>query len=76
MKWFGDQEKDILSQVPKPTFYAPPPTPKEIQQARLLLMQITDWVNNGNKEMEREIWKLLAEYANKQAERKGEKTVL
>jgi hypothetical protein len=65
MKWFSENEKG----VPTPNFYPPPPPPKEILHARLLLMQIGDWSNNGNKEMEREIWKLLADYANKQAER-------
>jgi len=68
MKWFSGPDK--ISTTPLGCFILPPPpVPLNIQGAQVLLMQIGDWAKNGDKEMEREMWKLLSDYANKQAER-------
>jgi hypothetical protein len=67
--WFAGSRKGKVSNGGLGPILLPPPPTKEVNQVKVFTQQIMDWVNCGNEEMEREIWNLLAEYANKQAER-------
>lgn len=59
--WFANPIKEKVIPLPPPT--------KEVNQVKVYIQQIIDWVNVGDKEMECEIWRLLSEYAEKQAGR-------
>lgn len=61
--WNRREERPI-----KPLFLSPPPR-KEIQTMLDLIRQADHWGNVGNQDLERELWKLISQQANKYAER-------